>query len=352
MAQSAKLERVFEALRVGRRFRKRPAQKHVQEFLRHLAATGEPHHWPTLSTTTPSPDSRPVLLQDFRIPDKFRRGPQSRAPCPICSPFFPKYENGYLAWHPDDGLVRAIGHECGREFFEGDAFVEALNIYEAEQAEKAARLYLSSACPTLMGVLVRRMFVRRELRQRLRLRDEFVATVTKKAIDRLLRNASGDGTIAIEAASNAADERGRQLVVRHAIGRVSGLAALKGGEDVLERLERPYSASVDRLISPLDERVERLAALSVAEVISAEKEVRELISSDAEASDLNGRLADLLSPESLLLIGRWGAHADCPHPFWVARVGPDLHAGKGIRPLKVSGTRKLSLPDADRRWEG
>lgn len=97
MAQSAKLERVFETLRVGRRFRKRPAQKHVQDFLRHLAATGEPHSWPTLSTTTPSPDSKPVLLQDFRIPDKFRRGPQSRAPCPICSPFYPKYENGYLA---------------------------------------------------------------------------------------------------------------------------------------------------------------------------------------------------------------------------------------------------------------
>lgn len=152
MAQSAKLDRVFETLRVGRRFRKRPAQKHVQDFLRHLAATGEPHSWSTLSTTTPSTDSKPVLLQDFRIPDKFRRGPQSRAPCPICSAFYPKYENGYLAWHPDDGLVRAIGHECGKDFFEGDAFSEALNIYEAEQAEQAARRYLSGACPALAEV--------------------------------------------------------------------------------------------------------------------------------------------------------------------------------------------------------
>ncbi len=285
----------------------------------------------------------PVLLQDFRIPDKFRRGPQSRAPCPICSAFYPKYENGYLAWHPDDGLIRAIGHECGRDFFEGDAFAEALNIYEAEQAEKAARLYLSEACPALTGTLVRRMFVRRELRQRLRSRDEFVATVTKKAIDRLLRNASDDGTISIEAASVSTDERGRQLVTRHVVGRVPGVAALKGGDDVLASVERPYSAVVDSLIFPLDERVERLAALTAPEAVAAEKDVRSLISSEIEASSLNERLAGLLSQESLITIGRWGAHADCPHPFWVARFGADLHAGKGIKPLKSSGTKRLSL---------
>lgn len=343
MAQSAKLERVFETLRVGRRFRKRPAQKYVQDFVHHLAATGEPHSWPTLSTTTPSENSKPVLLQDFRIPDKFRRGPQSRAPCPICSAFYPKYENGYLAWHPDDGFVRAIGHECGKDFFEGDAFTEALNIYEAERLEQAARRYLSEACLALAEVLVRRIFVRRELRQRLRLRDEFVATVTKKAIDRLLRNASDDGTISMEAASASTDERGRQLVTRHVVGRVQGVAALKGGCDLLATLERPYSAVVDSLIFPLDERTERLAALTAAEAIAAEREVRALISLETEASSLNESLAGLLSPETLLTVGRWGAHDDCPHPFWVTRFGADLHAGKGIKPLKSSGTKRLML---------
>ena len=187
------------------------------------------------------------------------------------------------------------------------------------------------------------MFVRRELRQRLRSRDEFVATVTKKAIDRLLRNASDDGTISIEAASVSTDERGRQLVTRHVVGRVPGVAALKGGDDVLASVERPYSAVVDSLIFPLDERVERLAALTAPEAVAAEKDVRSLISSEIEASSLNERLAGLLSQESLITIGRWGAHADCPHPFWVARFGADLHAGKGIKPLKSSGTKRLSL---------
>lgn len=345
MAQSAKLERVFESLRIGRRFRKRPAQKHVQDFLRHLAATGEPHSWLALSTTAPSSDSTPVLLQDFRIPDRFRRGPQSRAPCPICSPFFPKYESGYLAWHPDDGLIRAIGHECGKDFFEGDTFAEALDIYEAEQAEKAARLYLAESCPALAGVLVRRMFVRRDLRERLRSRDEFVATVTKKAIDRLLRNASEDGTIAIEGASANTDERGRQLVARHVIGKVKDVAALKGGEDVLAGLERSYGAAIDSLIAPSDERAERLASLTAAEAVAAQKELRRLLAAEANASALNDRLADLLTPDSLLTIGRWGAHFDCPHPFWVARSGADLHAGKGIRPIKMTGTKRLNLPD-------
>ena len=344
MAQSAKLERVFETLRVGRRFRKRPAHKHVQDFLRHVAATGEPHHWPTLSTTTPSSDSQPVLLQDFRIPDKFRGGPQSRAPCPICSPFFPKYENGYLAWHPDDGLIRAIGHECGKDFFEGGAFVEALNVYEAEQAEKAARRYLAEACSSLPEVLVRRWFTRTELHQRLRLRDEFVATVTKKAVDRLWKDISGDGTVSIETASEITDARGQRLLARHVVGKVVGAAALKGGEDVLARLERHHSATVDSLADSLDERAERLGKLTSAQAVAAEAEVRGLISAEAEATALNERLGDLLSPESLLVIGRWGAHSDCPHPFWVARYGADIHAGKGIKPTRMTGTKRLSLP--------
>lgn len=346
MAQSAKLERVFETLHVGRRFRKRPAQKHVQEFLRHLAASGAPHLWPSLSTTEPSPNSEPVLLQEFRIPDKFRRGLQSRAPCPICSAFYPKYEHGYLAWHPDDGLIRAIGHECGKDFFDGDAFANALNVYELEQAEKAARKFLAEACPTLTEVLVRRMFLRRDLRANLRMREEFVATVTKKAIDRLAKNVGSDGTLSIETASTRMDEKGQHLVARHVVGKLAGASAMKGGEDLLSRLERPYSLLADGLADSRDERAERLAALTAQQVVAVEKEVRDIIVAEAEAAAFNDHLAALLSPISLLVIGRWGAHSDCPHPFWVARFGADLHAGKGIKPVKMTGTKRLSLPVA------
>lgn len=145
----------------------------------------------------------------------------------------------------------------------------------------------------------------------------------------MLRNASDDGTISVEAASASTDERGRQLVTRHVVGRVQGVTALKGGHDLLASLERPFSAVVDSLIFPLDERIERLAALTAAEAVAAEKEVRALISSETEASSLNERLAGLLSQESLMTIGRWGAHADCPHPFWVAQFGADLLRARG-----------------------
>lgn len=344
MAQAAKLERVFESLHVGRRFRKRPSQKHVQDFIRYLAATGTPHLWPMLSTTEPSPTSTPVLLQDFRIPDKVRGSLQSRAPCPICSPFYPKYESGYLAWHPDDGLIRAIGHECGKDFFDGDAFSNALSVYEVEQAEKAARRFLAEACPKLPEVLVRRMFLRRELRQRVRLRDEFVATVTKKAVDRLLRSIGSDGSIFVETASPLTDDKGQHLVERHLIGRIAGASALRGGEDVLDRLERSYSLDADSLADRADERGERLQAFSAIRAISVEKEIRGLLAVEAEATELNGRLGDLLSQAGLLAIGRWGAHSDCPHPFWVARHLDGLHAGKGIKPVKMTGTKRFALP--------
>jgi len=346
MAQSAKLERVFETLQVGRRFRKRPAQKHVQEFLHHLAATGAPHLWPTLSTTVPLPSSEPVLLQEFRIPDKFRRGLQSRAPCPICSAFYPKYEHGYLAWHPDDGLIRAIGHECGRDFFDGDAFANALNVYELEQAEKAARKFLAEACPTLAEVLVRRMFLRRDLRANLGMREEFIATVTKKAIARLAKDIGSDGTLSIETASTQTDAKGQKLVARHVVGKLAGASAMKGGEDLLSRLERPYSLLVDGLADSHEERTERLAALTAQQAIAVEKEVRDIIMAEVEAAAFNASLVNFLSPMSLLVIGRWGAHSDCPHPFWVARFGDDLHAGKGVKPIKMTGAKRLTLPAA------
>ncbi len=344
MARPVRVERVLDELRRGRRFRERPAQKHVEAFIRHIAETGAPHLWPLISTTTPSSITPPILLQKFRLPDRFRNGLQSRAPCPICCPFSPKYESGYLAWHPDDGLIRAIGHECGREFFEGDSFSDSVNLYEAEQVERAERDFLLASCHKLSRLLVERWVIRIELCARLRTRDELVASLTKKAVHRLTRSLASNGTLTIDVNSGSKDHQGRAVIEKRVLGQVSGGKSLVGGADILLALERPFSEIVDDLSIVRDDRTGLLEKLTPREAINAAQEIRRLFKVVEEASALNDELRNLLTIESLAVLSRWGQHKECPHPFWIANSEGGVHLGKGIKPIRLTGTKFICLP--------
>src|SRR5688572_27588189 len=105
----------------GRRFAIKPDQAFLDRFRKHIAKYGTPLAFPGLCWTTPDPDDAPKPLMKFATPETLRkRVPMS--PCPICSPGSPKYYEGLLCWSPRDMRVRAIGHECGHDFYGGDAY--------------------------------------------------------------------------------------------------------------------------------------------------------------------------------------------------------------------------------------
>ena len=72
------------------------------------------------------------------------------APCPICSPHAPKYLiEGYLVWYRDEGVIRAIGPECGDSIFGGTAYADGKRKLEAKEREEAALDFLQkNLCKT------------------------------------------------------------------------------------------------------------------------------------------------------------------------------------------------------------
>jgi len=186
-------------------------------------------------------------------------------------------------------------------------------------------------------------FVRDELKEQLQVRDEFVATVTKTAIDRLLRLHDPDGTLKIETDTGQKDAAGRGLVGQVAITKIVGGTALKGGQSELTALRAAAEAVGANLIVVLDEQDEFLNGLSANDVIALEKRVRAFGKALNEAVELQGRLTALLAPANLIGLGRWGSHSDCPSPFWVVGIGDKVFAGRGIKPQRFSGLAPLRL---------
>lgn len=110
-------------------------------FLKHVAATAHPETFPTICTSTPPRDARVEIVAEFTA-DRSKRPDSQPVPCPICSPNAPKYLEGRLAWFPDEGVIRAIGHECGDKYFDGVTFRRAVAASRHRDALLAAEEYL------------------------------------------------------------------------------------------------------------------------------------------------------------------------------------------------------------------
>jgi hypothetical protein len=135
-------------------FSNRPSNELIEAFLQHVRETGEPECFPSITTSKPAPNSRPVFLRQFSIERKRRRD-GDMAPCPICSPASPKYlHDGYLAWYPDECVIRAIGPECGDAVFGGTQYAQAKTIFDLVERERLAVEFLQKNLPKALSMLV------------------------------------------------------------------------------------------------------------------------------------------------------------------------------------------------------
>jgi hypothetical protein len=123
-------------------YRFRPTESVVQIFLEHVRRTAQPETSPTINRSKPRADSRPIYLRRFDV-DRAKRPNGDMAPCPICSPNDPKFLNGgYLVWYPDEGVIRAIGPECGDTVFGGDQYAKALVQFNLDERQRRAEDFL------------------------------------------------------------------------------------------------------------------------------------------------------------------------------------------------------------------
>lgn len=327
--------------RVGRKFRARPSDAVILEFVQHVWRTGSPQTWRWI-TTTPHPEGEaPIILKRFEIPARLRHGRDTRAPCSVCSPDAPKFDDGYLVYCAD-GFIRIIGHDCGHEFF-GDSYDRALIEHREETAEATARALLAERLPELTRTLLKAITVGRRMRALLDFRERAFATITLTAVNAMRRSRIGD-QLTVDVETRALDEKGRRIIERLPVATVPGLDGLTPGDGVLGELVRVIPPASQQIV-PRDELQERLQAMSRQEVFGSARAVRDLDRALEKATQVHANLAQLLLAPSLKELDEWGRHAHSPKPFWIEVVGRRVFLGKGLKPRTWDRGAYLQLPD-------
>ncbi|QGZ94965.1 hypothetical protein [Terricaulis silvestris] len=338
-------------LGAGRKFHQRPDDAYCARFRAHIIKHGTPVTFPGLAWTKPDPDDPPKPLTDFATPETLRkRVPKS--PCPICSPHSPKYYEGKLCWSAGDKRVRAIGHECGHDFYDGDTYADEVREFEEKAAEDAARGYLQDAISKLPEHVILARWSMRDFDALFAAREDLVATVTKRASQELLRALDAQGRLSVEIETGARDGQGRRVAMRQSVtSRVSvaglkvrakarneltELALLVGGAVVLRRHAHPlWRDDVSQ--------AEAVAAMDREQVVALERLCRTFEDTrncvDQEVADLRA----LLSATNLTELSRWGTHLHCPTPFWISHGPSGVTAGKGPH-TGSAGRRIRNLP--------
>ena len=129
--------------------RSRPSEDWVSAFLDHVRSTGQPETFEAVDWSIPPSTSEPVILKPFDV-DRRKRPKRDMAPCALCSPCHPKCLNGlYLVWYPDEGLVRVVGPQCGRNLEAGRRLVEARIEYDRERKKLRLENFLEANLPNV-----------------------------------------------------------------------------------------------------------------------------------------------------------------------------------------------------------
>jgi hypothetical protein len=131
----------------------KPSTEWKEQFAEHIRRTGQPETFPSLDWSQPPSWSRPYILRRFDV-DRKKRPLRDMAPCTICSPHHPKCLEGmFLVWYQDEGVVRAIGPECGAELAGGHLLVAEKQAFERRERQRRAESYLEENLPKLEAAL-------------------------------------------------------------------------------------------------------------------------------------------------------------------------------------------------------
>lgn len=137
-----------EALMPKPWFSAHPGPEIVREIKEFIAETGRPYLWRGHTHTEPPAGARVAYIGEFDLPERYR-APYYRAPCPCCSPIYPKYwELGKIAWFPDECVIRIIGPDCFRKL-NPEGHDDALAAFRAEQQRERDIKYLLENLPVV-----------------------------------------------------------------------------------------------------------------------------------------------------------------------------------------------------------
>ena len=322
-----------------RRFHDEPSREIVKDIRDHVAEHGESHTWSGHTHTRPEDGARVKYIARFELPEKYQRKKQFLV-CPICRPNSRNFgrRDGYIAWFPDEWLIRLIGPDCFAEI-DKQGHADAVEELEKREARERDSVFLVSQRDQhrlALKVLTAARRVANAL-------DAFGADLRRRLYVTLNVNLwQHVRTGELRVSREIADLRtpGKTLYLEQRFGSLSGHKLL---DPNIKKLEPKFAPHVDFLEEILfitdDAWSEKIGQLGGQEVRQTAKKLGATL--DA-ARDFRVEVTDLrafLAPENLGTLRSWGSSNTEGSPIGVfaRRDGATLRVGS-------SETRNMLVP--------
>ena len=298
------------------RYPARPSGLVIERFLQHVRETGQPETFPSIDTSKPPRDADMVFLKRFPI-NRARRPDLDMVPCPICSPNSPKYLDGILAWYPAEGVIRAIGHECGDSYFEGDRHRDAARQYQEEQQRIAAEDFLLenvSKVPIMRRAVAALMPAANEARQ-LHCHFRRRALDIHKCLRRIWHEADGRLEVGIETEMSGEGPRGIQTSTGggrsysvEQFGSLAGSEMLLCNYNPVKELWNVDSLLRDTDFGEGDSAQEKICEISPESLNCHVNNIRSAERSFKNAFDRLNNFRNFFSVRQFDALNKWGQH--------------------------------------------
>lgn len=324
-----------------------PGDALVADFRRHVAQTGQPETFPTISTTRPPAEGTVEVLMHPVDLNRKTRADKAAAPCPICSADAPKWlHKGSLIWCEDTAAIYAIGPDCSSTLWADGRMNRAINVFTEGQKAKAdgIKLYhLILRIPRLQAWIIANR----------RLASDVTAAHSTFAKD--MARLRGVLSRALKASGGVAADRGPLADIP--IGVVGGRPFLSGNWTLGADLDQ--AAATLRAYPSLDGGDLQAWVDALAPSVRAEKgrEIEKVRETLARAEERMKAARDFLSARNIEILGRWGRGEGSPTAFSVTttasrvtfRAGEATWQGPALLPSptgSVEPIRGWSLQDA------
>jgi hypothetical protein len=295
-------------------YRSQPSGLVIEAFLEHVATTGSPETFASISTKRPPEHGRLGVLAQFYA-DRSKRADGNLAPCPICSPYDPQYLRGLLIWCEASQAIYAIGTDCGRKLWQNGRLDQAIAQYNQSRTRNAVEDALLERLPYVPAF-------------RLWLADHLEIA---RAADRLTKGFKKNAPRVYAAVKDAMANDGQLLVNAgdRTAGagpfRLTGSSFVKHSFGAAARLERLNTERLEHLDFGSDP-LECIEAISRIRPIEQTLALKWLRDARSEAEKVFRHLDDcwtFLSAANMQVLTKWSDARSAPF-----RVAAHVHKGR------------------------
>jgi hypothetical protein len=307
-------------------FDEKPGSAIIREIKAFIAETGKPYLWRGHTHTKPKEGAIVKYVDEFDLPAKCRYK-HHWAPCPCCSPIYPKYrDGGKIAWFPEECVIRLIGPECFRAI-NAEGHDTALVELRAEQQREKDTRYLVANLPIVQNLVeavnkaLPIVTAVDEFRQTLLNRLE---TTLKIDLWREVR----DGTLRVTVTRVETRQRADGTIYEHKVSDFSTYAIIDGSS-----ILTPNARRFAPRLNTVAEHLEGLLAYRDADASDLERRKAAKLLSDCvrKLKDVFQEMTEARKFASVITtatIRRWSEQPGSPIRIYTERLDSSFYVGR------------------------